>query len=1126
MRFTSLLKLATTLLVAGLFALQVMGQSIVTGDVVGTVTDPANAVVSGATVRLISADTGASVEVKTNASGSYRFPLVKPGNYKVSVTQSGFRTTEAAVAVVIGQANTVNLQFQLGQTSEVVEVSGAAPLIQAEDANISSNYSQTQLGVLPAPGGDITSYAYTAPGVVVSNGAGYGNFSAFGLPSTSNLFTTNGNDNMDPFLNVNNSGATNLSLGSNELQEIAVVSNGYTAQYGRQAGAQLNASTKSGTNQFHGNAKYNYNGTNLNANDWFANASATPRPHAVNNSWATSIGGPILKNKLFFFGDYEGIRFVLPGVSGTQFVPSPQFSNYVLGNIPASEKPFYQSIFNLYAGAPGAGAATPVSGDGLCNDMNGVAGFGTGGKPCAVQFVSNANNLITEWILSTRIDYKISSADTLFGRYKMDRGVQATGTDPINSVFNSTSNQPQYEGQLNETHVFNNTTINNLIVSGSWYKALFGPPDFAKATATFPTSLLFFGGTGGGSFVNLGGSDFSYPQGRIVTQYQITDDFSKTIGTHDIKVGLNFRRNLVSDYSALAGTTGTLNILSLVEFANGALDPNNPQSFYNSNYSTVGAVKVKLYSLGAYVQDQWKVTNRLNLTLAARFDRNSNPTCDRCFTRMNAPFESVTHGADVPYNQTIQTGQSSAFSSVEKVAFSPRIGIAYSIRPTTVIRGGFGIFDDLFPATLVDRFITNAPQVSSFSGAAPGAPISFDVPGNVRDLANASNAAFQSQFASGLTVAGLGGPGAGPNYYTMGSKLTNPKFAEWNLEVQQQLGNKYSLGVNYVGNHGYDIISINPWLNAACVAFDAVNNPGGCRPGQTFGGLIGTTQTDPRFNEIVDLENNSYSNYDGLTGSFTIRPTHGFSGQFNYTWSHGLDTCSNNCLEPFVANTLVSLRYQTSPTLPGTAYGNSDYDARHNFNFNYVYDSPTNWSNNALKHVLGGWTVAGTLFYHTGIPWSAVDLASRSELNNVTGIRNATPLATFLSAPGTSCGTAAAEAGAGIGGSPCVDSASVAVGTLGFGNFHRNSLRGPGFFNTDMSLSKNFNLTERFHFAVGASAFNLFNHQNFDLPVNSVTSGAFGTIVSTIGSNTNPYGAFFGVPLNGRIVQVFGRFTF
>ena len=290
--------------------------------------------------------------------------------------------------------------------------------------------------------------------------------------------------------------------------------------------------------------------------------------------------------------------------------------------------------------------------------------------------------------------------------------------------------------------------------------------------------------------------------------------------------------------------------------------------------------------------------------------------------------------------------------------------------------------------------------------------------------------------------------------------------------------------------------------------------------------MIGPNPTDPRFSEIVDLNNNGYSNSDGLTASFTVRPTHGFSGQFNYTWSHGLDTCSNNCLEPFVANTLVSLRYQTSPTLPGTAYGSSDYDARSNFNFNYVYDSPTNWSNHVLKQVLGGWTLAGTLFYHTGIPWSPVDLASRSALAGVIGLRNATPLATFVTAPVSDCGTSAAEFGAGIGGSPCADAAAVAVGTLGFGNYSRNSMRGPGFFNTDMSLSKNFNVTERLHFAVGASAFNLLNHQNFDLPINSVVSGGYGAIVSTIGSNTNPYGAFFGVPLNGRIVQVFGKFTF
>jgi hypothetical protein len=258
-----------------------------------------------------------------------------------------------------------------------------------------------------------------------------------------------------------------------------------------------------------------------------------------------------------------------------------------------------------------------------------------------------------------------------------------------------------------------------------------------------------------------------------------------------------------------------------------------------------------------------------------------------------------------------------------------------------------------------------------------------------------------------------------------------------------------------------------------------------------------------------------------------MKPTKGFAGQLNYTWAHDLDTCSNNCLEPFVANTLVSLRYQPSPLLPGTSYGNSDYDVRHNLNLNYVYQTPSAWSSNLLRNVLGGWTVGGTLFYHTGLPWSPVDLASRSALGNVTGLRNATPLATFAGAvPSGACGEAAAQAGAGVGGAPCVTAAQFDVGTLDFGNHSRNSLRGSGFFNTDMSLTKNFKYKERVGFAIGATAFNLFNHQNFDLPVNSVTSGLFGNVVSTIGTNTSPYGAFFGVPLNGRILQVTGKITF
>ena len=1144
-----------SLLMVGMFTQQTVAQTVTSGDITGTVSDASGAVVVGAEVSLTSLAEGNTQTTTTNASGLYRFSFLKNGDYKVSIAAKGFKSSSEKVTVGVGQVLSANFKLELGAASEVVEVTGAAPLIQTENGDTSTTYNEMQLKALPAPGGDITSYAYTAPGVVVSNGAGYGNFSSNGLPSTSNLFTVNGNDYMDPYLNLNNSGASNLTLGSNELSEVTVVENGYTADYGRQASAQLNAATKSGTNSFHGNATYGYNGSNLNANDWFTNANPDPtlrnRPHAVNNTYAVSAGGPIIKNKLFFFADYEGLRMILPGVSGAVIVPTAAFRTYVLGQVPAAELPFYQNIFSLYAGAPGSGGASPLPGDGGCGDFSGTAGFGTGGTPCAQQYTSNSNNLITEWIFAGSVDYDMNTRDHLKGRYQMDRGVQATGTDPINSVFNATSIQPEYNGQLTETHTFNSTAVNNLIISGAWYKALFGPSSFAKAVATFPTTMLF-GGTAA-PFTTLGGADNSYPQGRIVTQAQLRDNFSKVIGNHDIKIGADYRRNLVSDYYALIGTSGLLSVNSTSEFVSGVTGAAG--SFYNANFTNVGAVKIKLYNVGVYLQDQWKITSKLNLTLGVRVDRTANPSCSACFTRLNAPFEQLGHDVGTPYNATISTGLKYAFPDVEKAVFSPRFGFAYSLTPTTVVRGGFGIFDDEFPAVAVDRSLTNAPAVANFSSSGANGESLAPGAGSVYADAAGVNAAFQAGFASGLTFANLGGPG--PNYYATENKLLNPKFAEWNLEIQRQLGSRYSVGVNYAGNHGYDLMMVNTFLNAYCKGFiadtpppyDSANPPApgreqGCLPGQTFGGL-GTTATDQRFSQISSLNNNGYSTYHGVTASFKMKPTHGFSGQANYTWSHGLDTCSNNCLEPFVANTLVSLRYQASPSLPGTSYGNSDYDVRHNFNLNYVYQTPSHWSSSLMNRVVGGWTVGGTLFYHSGLPWSPVNSSSRGLLGNATGLRTTTPLALFNGGKviSHSCGKGAAQAGAGIGGAPCAmgtdfqgqpvfasatDGTPVEVdlgGVRSFGNA-RNALRGPGFFDTDMSILKTFKIGERVGFAVGATAFDVLNHQNFDLPINSVTSGLFGSILSTIGTNTNPYGAFFGVPLNGRILQVNAKITF
>src|ERR1035437_3432881 len=307
------------LVMTAAIAPRLAAQSLVSGDIIGTVTDPSGAVVANASVKLKSVATGENRSATTNASGSYRFALLRPGTYSITVEATGFSKTESQVEVSLGQAVSKNVTMTIGGQSTSLEVTAEVPLINTDNADLSTGFDQNVIANAPNGGNDITAVAQTAPGVTMNTGGGYGNFSANGLPATANLYTVNGENDMDPYLNLNNSGATNLTLGRNELQEATVVSNAYSGQYGQQAGAQVTYITKSGTNQFHGNAIYWWTGRAMDANDWFnkhadltTGATNSPRPFANNNEWATSIGGPIQKDKTWFFADYEGIRYIVP----------------------------------------------------------------------------------------------------------------------------------------------------------------------------------------------------------------------------------------------------------------------------------------------------------------------------------------------------------------------------------------------------------------------------------------------------------------------------------------------------------------------------------------------------------------------------------------------------------------------------------------------------------------------------------------------------------------------------------------------------------------------------------------------------------------------------------------------
>ncbi len=1160
MRFTSLFKLAV-LVVAGLFAIGLMAQTTTTGDIAGTVTDPSGAVVIGATITVTSVDNGSVFTTKTGTTGAYRAPTLKPGDYTLVISQTGFRTTKEKVTVALGSVTTANLQLQLGSSTETIEVTGAAPLIQTEDANISSSFTEKQVELLPNGGNDLTAVAQTAPGIQMntSSGGGYGNFTAFGLPATSNLFTVNGNDENDPYLNLNNSGATNLLLGKNEVQETAVVSNGYTGQYGRMAGAQVEYDTKSGSNNWHGNAQYWYNTDSWNGNDWFIRQFGESLPKERNNQWAASIGGPIKKDKLFFFADNEGLRYIL-GTSTLAIIPTAQYGMDVTNNLAANSalfggtvtsasEPFYANMFSLYQGAPGLANAKPVdnsidsTGNLGCGDLNtffvypSLAKYGAaGGTPCADYIRSTNGQLSTEYIISGRVDYNMSNNDKIFGRLKFDRGVQATYTDPVSpSLFNATSTQPQDEGQLNWTHTFSPTILNQFVGSVLYYSAFFVDPNQPAATAAFGDGAghgFAFIDEDTSGFALLGGENYAFPQGRNVTQYQLIDDLSITKGPHALKLGFNFRRNDITDgiFGARAKTAEMLN------FSQTYLDAGY---IYEAaqRFPTALEQPMAIYSFGAYFQDEYRLSSRLKLTLTLRADRNSDMKCrTNCFSNIyGGSFTTAPHNNALPYDSLIEANQNVMVPQLERVVFQPRFGFAWT--PTssqkTVLRGGVGLFSDLYPGTLADDFARNSPSLNSF--ALLVLPFSPAEPGNAEATLQACNASFNGTFAAKGSADDFANstatpPGClPPNQTSVASTLKNPKYLEWNFEVQHQLDNKTSFILNYVGNHGYDEFVTNPFMNSYS--------------GNAFGGLPATNTSDPtlgtcpygcsflkgpdgHFRNVTELYNGGVSNYNGLTATVTRRLTKGFNGSFNYTWSHALDDVSNGGLLPYSLND--SVLGQLNPScLHCLNYSNADYDVRHNITANYYWELPFKSSSKAMNMVASGWTLSQTFFYHSGYPYSVFDGSAPG-----TGVggqvhngSSGTYLATFDGGPtNPGCNTPFTP-------NACLNGNQF-NGDMGpstetnFGNVPRNYFRGAHYFNSDFALLKNFPVTEQIKVGFGVNGYNIFNHPNFSNPDGDISSGQFGSIQQTVVPPTSPYGSFVGSAVSGRLIQLTARVTF
>jgi len=1110
--------------------LKAFAQGETTSAIVGQVSDASGAAVPGATVTTRNSETGLQRIAATDDSGRFNFTQLKPGAYTVRVEAQGFDPQQNdAVTAGLGQKQTVDFILKVAQARESIEVSGEAVILNPENANTATTLSAPALENLPNPGGDLTYPLQFATGALINTAGsgndfvggtnGYGNVEFNGLPALSNGYIVDGLETNDPLTNLNSGLSTNLVLGLNSISEVTVNTLSYAVDQGRYGASQVNYVTKSGSNQFHGNLYELWNGSKLDAADYFTNATpGNHKPGSTVNHFGGSVGGPIAHDKLFFFFDSEWVRIALPIVTAAT-VPTASFQTYVLQHVPSSETAFYSNMFSLYGninGTPQAVLGCPLGLGGSRNDGNGCANR---------QSVSHSSD-DHEQVQTVRIDYNINEKNTTWYRFQADTGVQAAYTDPINPLFNSVSPQPLYSFAAGYTHVFSQNLVNYFNPAFSWYASLFGPSDFQKTLAAFPVVLQ---GTGANPFTTVGGLDNTWVQGRRASRFFINDNLAWTHGAHELRFGTNTRILRLNDYDFGEGGVPTVTYSTLQQYIGGVA------STASETFPTSANEPFNFLNLDLYAQDTWKVTKKLTWTFGIRDTLNSNPLNPHAqIARLRSSFDSISHDVNQPLNAAIQTGLGNVFSSTPLAILQPRTAIAWQFEPKTVLRAGFGIFSDILPGSIADVVGVNPPYVKTFQGGllgtVGGTAIAPGVPDSAVDATVAANQTFSSGFAQGqLSCASAQANPATclpPIAITAvpDGKLHAPYFMEWSLGLEHELGTTGSVKAQYVGTRAVNqpyLTQVNGYQTVcpSCFAPFPYVNPA---DPQRIGAI------DRRFGAVTQFSTGANSHYDGLQLTAMKRIGHGLMGQINYTWSRCMDTVSNGGFLQFSSGGILS-------PLPGELarnYGPCDYDIRSNLNAQYVYQLPSKFRNQTLGFALNGWQVSGTVFWHSGLPFSVLSTAYSANGNGIVNgsgpqfasVVPGVPLYEHNPIPGVTqpgtvqwlnpnafVSTVDPSTGACYGG----DTRE----SCQFGNLGRNALRGPDFAWSDFYLTKWFPVTERVKLRFDVQFFNVFNHPNFALPSMVLaglpgkpsTQSGFGAITYT----TSPPTGLLGVGLGG-----------
>lgn len=1018
-------------------------------DLSGTVHDASGAAVSNARVWIQNTATNAERTTATNQAGVYALAALQPGTYSLSVAASGFETNRVENLILeVGAKISRDITLSVGSMTQTVTVDGGGIQVNTVDASVSTVINRQFVENIPLNGRTFQSLLNMVPGTATVPTGSYANdagtITVNGQRAEANYFTVDGvsaNTGSTPYRAVgwgsgfSGSAPGTTALGTTQslvsldaLQEFRAVTSTYSAEYGRTPGGQFSFTTRSGTNDFHGSLFEYFRNDKLDANNWFNNANNLARPTMRQNDFGGTFAGPVHiprlyngRDRTFFFYSYEGLRLRTPQTAVNRAVPSLELRQ----NAPAGLEGFLNS-FPIPNGADWG---------------NGLALYnGTYSNPGTLD-----NN-------SIRLDHSFADGFKVFGRFSdapsesaarsAARVSQSTKTitntrtltvGATNILSAAVTNEARYNYTLNSRAL--GYTLDNFGGSTPW--------DLNTIPGVGTTGWLWSG------YIYGGGDQRTTMTPQVIgqTQHNFTDTISAILGRHNLKFGVDYRR--LATPLDLPEFQITLYMTSEQQMRT------NRSNIQVSRYT--GPFRPVYQNFSAFVQDEWKASNRLNLSLGLRWDVNPAP-----HDSYGSDPYTVDQIDDLSTSRLAPRG--TRLWKTQYANFAPRIGVAYRLRETpgweTVLRGGFGIFFDM----------GNNQASVGYGGVGLSTSTVFQdaaFPLTRQQLDTVPQPTITTPYAAGV----YGG------VVTFDPELKLPYSAQWNVAIEQKLGDEQSLTVGYVGSAGRRMLINRVYYPAR------LNNTN-----------FSTTGT------LSITRNGATSDYAALQAQYQRRLSRGLQAQLSYTWSHAIDEASSN--------------FELTRLLRGDA----DFDIRHNFQAAITYDIGGSWSNPVLAALLKHWSLDSRISVRTATP---INVANTTGIDNINGINQEYQ-------PNLVYGEPVYLYDSSYPGGMRINRAAFATTPLGVqGNLGRNVVRGFGSAQGDVAVRREFVMTERLRLQFRAEAFNILNRPNFGTVNSNLTANAsiFGLATGTLNNQLSGLNSLY--QLGGpRSIQLALRLRF